>query len=114
MRHYRFPMFIEEIEIGSVSSIRFTLPESQTGKTDVKIIVEYGNDSHDPQSIILSVWCWIGSSAIRGFVCNEVARAYEDEKKQISEIICCLNGSDTFCESLLSYIRWHELFHERG
>ena len=113
MGRFSFPMFIEEIEIGSVSSIRFTLPVNEVGRPDVKIIVEYGNDSQNPQSIILSVWCWIGGSTIRGFICNEVARAYEDDKKQISEIICCLNESDTFRSALFSYIHWYERFHER-
>lgn len=113
MANYSFPMYIEEIEIGSVSSIRFTLPANDVGRADVKIIVEYGNDVQDPQKIILSVWCWIGGSTIRGFLCNEVIQTNADEDKQISDIICCLNGSEAFNGALFSFIRWHETFYEK-
>ena len=99
------PLFFAELNVIPLSCLQFKFPESECGRDDVTISIEYCRADNEPEKVYCWAWAQVGADAfLRGSV-DEFAVPYSnDADKQIQTIISALNSSDRFKDSLPGFI----------
>lgn len=96
-----FPIHLHELDVQSVSCLRFVMPSTEVGRGDIEITVEYGDSPKQKDTISFNAWARIGDSLTKGFIHTDTAPASGDN---IDNIVAALNNNPAFMETLTEYI----------
>ena len=98
-----FPIHLAQLSVIPMSSLHFVLPESEYGRDDVSIAIEYCKHDFE-NSVHCWVWAGVGDAFIRALV-DEYSVPYLEDKERLDEsIIWALNSSERFRDSLPGFI----------
>ncbi len=101
-----FPLFLAEIDVQSISCVRFTMPANDIGRDDVQIYVEYGISISDDQKLTCNVWAYILNTSLKGYLLTIDVDKPEKSEDKIDVILKALNGSNDFYAVLHHYLTW--------
>ena len=93
-----------QLNVIPMSCLYFKLPESECGRDDVAIAIEYTRSDMEPQKVHCWAWAQVGDAFLRGLVDEYDVPYSSDEDKLIEKVIQALNKSERFKESLPGFI----------
>ena len=97
-------MLIAEIDVQTISCIRFLIPKQDIGRDDVEITIDYGVSLNDSKTLTCNIWARIGNASIKGFLTTlhvEKAKSSDDD---VDNIMGALNSSEEFYNTLHRFI----------
>ena len=97
-----FPIHLSELNVKVLQSFVFTLPIAETGRDDVHIFVDYAV-SEDDNAAVYEAWAQFTDANIRAMVYDGTV-PYKDEESAIQDIICELNLSEKFHDTVQRFI----------
>ena len=98
------PLYLTEMNVIPLSALYFKLPESEYGREDISITIEYCRSDIKKNQVHCWAWAQVGDAFLRGLV-DEYTVPYMDDKDRLDEsIIYALNNSKRFKESLPGFI----------
>ncbi len=97
-----FPIHLAELNVKMLKSFVFTLPFEETGRDDVHIFVDYAVSENGDEAVY-EAWAQLADANIRAVVYDSVV-PYKDDESAISDIICELNISEQFHNTVQHFI----------
>ena len=95
---------LEELNVIPMSCLHFKLPESECGRDDVYITIEYVKSDIDTNKVHCWAWAQVGNAFLRGLV-DEYDVPFHAVKDRLDEnIIHTLNDSERFEDALPGFI----------
>lgn len=98
------PMYLAELNVIPMSCLFFKLPESECGRDDVAIAIEYVRSDMEQHKVHCWAWAQVGGAFLRGLVDEYNVPYSADEDKLIEKIVHTLNNSERFRKSLPGFI----------
>ena len=98
-------MVFSEITLTPMSAFFLQLPETDYGRNDIVVAVEYVRNENIPEEVQCWAWAQVGdASALRGLVAEFPVPYNSDEDALRQEIVTTLANSNEFRTKLPGYI----------